>query len=508
MKKLREKVEFGDFQTPLPLAEMVCRHLHGSGIMPATIIEPTCGKGSFLDAAATVFGPSPDYYGFDVNSDYITDARRHLHERHPDRRFCLQTQNFFSFDWEAFLQDKKEPVLFLGNPPWVTNSGLGDLGSDNLPEKSNLKQLSGLNARTGKANFDISEWMLLRLLDAIGNRTYTIAMLCKTGVARKVLEFHWRRNLRPFASALYQIDAMAWFGASVNACVLRIQPGSPEQASKIASLYENLESGAPASCFGLVDSQMVSHVDDFVQLQHLNGVNYYKWRSGVKHDLARIMEFQQNDDALVNGLGEVVDVEETYLYPLLKSTEVAKGITQPSRYVLITQQFVGEDTDCLRHAAPKTWRYLERHRDLFAGRKSSIYRSQPEFCLFGVGPYSFAPYKVVVSGLHKEVRFTLIPPFRGKPVMVDDTCYFVGSCDAEEAHLLLSLFQSDAALRYIRATIFTDNKRPVTADVLNRLDIKKIAECYGKEHELQTFLNSGTIESSGQGLLVFEKRGH
>src|SRR5262249_54017823 len=157
------------------------------------------------------FGPEPVYYGFDINPDYVARANRRLHECYPTATGHFSTQDFFTFDWETFLKAKEIPILFLGNPPWVTNASQGALGADNLPEKTNLKRLSGLSARTGKANFDISEWMLLKLAEAAKGRDHVIAMLCKTGVARKALEYFWKRGLSPVTSALYRINAMEWF---------------------------------------------------------------------------------------------------------------------------------------------------------------------------------------------------------------------------------------------------------------------------------------------------------
>ena len=220
--------------------------------------------------------------------------------------------------------------------------------------------------------------------------------------------------MAPAESALYRINAVEWFGAAVDACLLvaRFAPGEATETN--AALYASLDSATPQTRFGLVDGAMVSDVDDYQQMKHLNGVNYYRWRSGVKHDLAKVMELDFVHGRWQNGLGEAVDIEATHRYPLLKATEISKGITTPTRAVLVTQSAVGEDTAGMRDMAPKTWAYLGRHDALFAGRKSSIYRSQPKYCLFGIGAYSFTPYKVAVSGLHKEVRFTLIPPHRGQ----------------------------------------------------------------------------------------------
>ena len=49
------KVEFGDFQTPLVLAREICSLLVQHGIKADSILEPTCGIGAFLVAAAEAF---------------------------------------------------------------------------------------------------------------------------------------------------------------------------------------------------------------------------------------------------------------------------------------------------------------------------------------------------------------------------------------------------------------------------------------------------------------------
>lgn len=40
----KAKVEYGDFQTPIELAERVCQKLIELGVNPDVIIEPTCGN--------------------------------------------------------------------------------------------------------------------------------------------------------------------------------------------------------------------------------------------------------------------------------------------------------------------------------------------------------------------------------------------------------------------------------------------------------------------------------
>jgi hypothetical protein len=43
--KTANKVEFGDFQTPLELAREVCDLLQRLEIQPHIVVEPTCGLG-------------------------------------------------------------------------------------------------------------------------------------------------------------------------------------------------------------------------------------------------------------------------------------------------------------------------------------------------------------------------------------------------------------------------------------------------------------------------------
>ena len=138
-------------------------------------------------------------------------------------------ESFFEVDWNNILRDLPEPILVVGNPPWVTNSTLGAIGSSNLPKKSNFQNYNGLEALTGKSNFDISEWMLIKLLEMLEGRRATVAMLCKTAVARKVLVHAWKNDISLADAEIHPIDAAASFGAAVDACLLvcSLSPGQP-----------------------------------------------------------------------------------------------------------------------------------------------------------------------------------------------------------------------------------------------------------------------------------------
>jgi hypothetical protein len=131
-----------------------------------------------------------------------------------------------------------------------------------------------------------------------------------------------------------------------------------------------------------------------------------------------------------------------------------------------------------------------RHAGVFDDRKSSIYENRPRFSVFGIGPYSFALWKVAISGFYKNVSFVLVPPCHGRPVMVDDTCYFIPCQSQKEAEFLFQLLTSAAAKEFLNSLVFHDSKRPITADVLRRLSFVELARELGKLDEIQKLAHS------------------
>src|SRR5690606_26784865 len=153
---------------------------------PATVIEPTCGKGAFVIAASKAF-KNAKILGFEINPDYVAEANASLAALSLDSPPTVHVADFFKNDWQTIISGSKEPILILGNPPWVTSSELGMLSSSNTPTKSNFQNRKGIEAITGAGNFDISEWMLLKHLNWLSHRSGSIAYLCKLSVARKVM---------------------------------------------------------------------------------------------------------------------------------------------------------------------------------------------------------------------------------------------------------------------------------------------------------------------------------
>lgn len=457
--------EFGDFQTPRALASQVLQMLNGDRAW-TRVLEPTCGLGNFLHAAEEVL-PDTHRIGIEVQPEYAQEAQLTSAE-------IIQSDIFTMHLGKDLSWNNDGPLLVVGNPPWVTNAQLSRFESDNRPDRVNLKNLSGYDAMTGSSNFDIAEYIWLKLISELQHHKPTISLLCKTQVARNVLEYCAQFKLPITGASLHMIDAKKWFNVAVDACLFTIEVGTGP-TSYACNLYETLASATPSRQFGIVEGRLVADIRAYQQGRQVDGSCPLEWRQGMKHDAAAVMELVHEDGPTTRA-GQKVDVENGYIYPLLKCTDVFRNRLGLSKWVIVPQKSLAEDTQQLAHVAPKLWAYLNANATVLDGRKSSIYRNRPRFCVFGIGDYSFAPYKVAVSGLHKAAEFRLVGPIDGKPVFFDDTCYLLPFDNALEAAIVASLLQSDPARDFFRSLAFWDAKRPITKKLLQRIDLVAVAE--------------------------------
>jgi hypothetical protein len=95
--------------------------------------------------------------------------------------------------------------------------------------------------------------------------------------------------------------------------------------------------------------------------------------------------------------------------------------------------------------------------------------------VFGVGDYTFAPWKVAISGFYKQLHFAVVGTLEDKPTVLDDTSYFVACRSKEEARHIAGLLNSDVAREFFSAYVFWDAKRPITVDLLRRLDLQALS---------------------------------
>lgn len=460
------KKEFGDYQTPVFFAEKVCNLLRDElHLNPNVIIEPTSGLGNFINAALNSFKNIKKAIGVEINPRYCIECKKRI----ADNRLYIINDNFFSYQIEQDIGD--EDTLFIGNPPWATNSEL----DFNLPEKENFKGLSGTDAITGASNFDICEYIILKLIEKSIGKKVSIAMLCKTSVARNVLVELDRNNTCIDVIKMYKFNSAKVFGISASACLLYIKMSTSDSKCRECDVFEIDNPNMSVGKITFKNGKLSNSNDRVTDLDGECGI---EWRQGVKHDCAGIMELEkEGEHSYKNKNKEKVELEDNLVFPLMKSSSFKKIIikTDFKKYVIVTQKKVREETDYIAELAPKTWKYLCDRKGAFDSRKSSIYRGAPAFSMFGVGEYSYARYKVGISGFYKKPLFALLYNEEkiDQPIMVDDTSYFLSFDNYTDAYTCMLLLNSARVQEFLLSISFQDAKRPYTKKVLQRLDFNK-----------------------------------
>lgn len=460
--------ELGDYQTPQEFTDKICNFLlKDRQIRPRVVVEPTCGKGNFLKSSLQF--NAEQYYGIELQKEHYEFCK------HRFRQENIKIINENIFDFSLKSKTGTTDVLLIGNPPWVTNSTLSHLNSKNLPNKSNFKSFKGFDALTGTSNFDICEYIILQLIDEYQNTNTTLGMLCKTSVARNIFEELHRRKIAFEYFEIIEFDSKKIFDINATACLLLMKLSTEEYLPLFSDLYEFQDKGLhKKGKIGFREGKFYSNLElnfDF------DGNSQFEWRQGVKHDNSKIMELNVVDGQLYNGLKEKVDIENDLIFPLIKSSMVKKPIIMNSeKRVIVTQKFVRENTEHIKLNLPKTWKYLNKHLASFEKRKSSIYKNSPRFSMFGIGDYSYSRYKVGISGFYKKPLFSLLHTYNLKPIMMDDTGYFISFDDFDLAYVAMLCLNSIPVQSFIESIAFLDAKRPYTKKVLQRIDFKKVVE--------------------------------
>ena len=492
-----DRVSYGDWQTPMSLAEKICDiHLSKFG-SPDIVIEPTCGLGAFVLSALRKFQNIKEFYAIEINRQYASELKLKIllyaltspSQSHPD--IYIYNTDFFEFDFIPIIEKSKRMgwnMAIIGNPPWVTNSTQGKNNSKNIPFKSNIFKLKGIDAITGKSNFDISEYISLKLLHLSEINTGGISFLLKNSVIRNILIKQHTERLHLGNIEQRLIDASIEFDVSVDASCFFAQFGcTPSFICNVSDFYSNTY----IQQYGWVDDSFVSNTESYKAVSRYDKKSSYIWRSGIKHDCAAILELTHSNGKYTNGLGEIVQIEDDLIYPLLKSSDINNyQENQFRKFIIVPQRRVGDNTSELKYSHPHAFSYLSKYENVFSGRKSSIYKGKDKFSIFGIGDYSFKPYKIIVSSLYKSVKFILVSQTDGKPIMVDDTCYQLDFDNLEEAKCILNALNSNEICSLLQSLVFKDAKRVVTKSLLMRLDLAQLCNDKGIKTTSQRFNNS------------------
>ncbi|MFV0554236.1 MAG: hypothetical protein ACK5LR_05975 [Mangrovibacterium sp.] len=470
---------YGDFQTNSNLTDAIVDYIGKERADFEFVLEPTCGKGNFIISVLKRFSTIKKLVGVEIYQPYVWETKFKILGLFLSQKvdnipeIDIIHADAFEFSYESIAEETiNYKTLIIGNPPWVTNSELGAIESKNLPQKGNFKKLAGLDAITGKGNFDIGESISTTLIKAFQKHKGRFAFLVKNSVIKNIMYDQKQNHFAIAENEKLNIDAKKEFNASVNASLFFAELG--EKSSCICTEYD-FYTQEKTTDFGWCNSKFVYSIEDYEHASVIDGKSPFIWRSGIKHDCSQIMEIERVEDYYKNGLKDEIQLEDNLVYGFLKSSDLKGEKTNTYRKLtIVTQKMVGQDTRYIKHDYPLTFEYLEQNKDYFSKRKSSIYKDKPPYSIFGVGAYSFAPFKVAISGLYKSTHFTLVLPNEDKPLMLDDTCYFISFDNRIEAEIAHYLLNAALVQNLLRAITFSDSKRAVNKEVLMRIDLRRV----------------------------------
>ncbi|AEW02374.1 hypothetical protein A4D02_00035 [Niastella koreensis] len=482
-----DRSEYGDFQTNFELALAAVSLIKNKTVSPDVVVEPTCGVGNFILTALHQFETIQFVHAVEIYKPYIYETQFKILDfflNSPGRtipEIIIHHCNVFDFDFSTIANShQSKQILIIGNPPWITNAKLSTLNSSNLPEKVNFKKHQGLDAITGKGNFDLAENISLMMLNSFRHNNGYLALLVKSSVIKNILYDQRKNNYSIQTIEQYKIDSKKEFNAAVDAALFACKTNSaPEYVCTEYDLYNPQQEQLK---FGWLGDKFVSNLDEYIHTCIIDGACQFIWRQGLKHDCSAIMELDKINGHYFNSNNEKVVLEEDLVYGLLKSSDLKSSVINKTRkYTIVTQKKPGQDTSYIETSYPGIFNYLNSNKEKFDARKSSIYKGKPAFSIFGIGDYSFKTYKVAISGLYKTFHFTLITPQNDKSVMLDDTCYFIGFDNVEFAAYSYCLLNSSYAFHFLKSITFKDAKRIFTKDILMRIDMYKLARAAGLE---------------------------
>lgn len=473
--------QYGDYQTPIYFSKEIADFIKNEiKYIPNIAIEPTCGTGSFIKAINDKF-ENIAIIGNEINSDYVAETKKI--KAINDNTIQITNEDYFKLNNINNIK-KTDNLMIIGNPPWVTNSTISTEEGNNLPRKSNFKKMKGYDALTGSSNFDISEYMIMDLINKYSSHEPLIAMICKTTVAINIFKYIHKNDIGLEYFKIERINALEIFNVSVDACVVYIKLKNNEKSDVI----EWIDRDNKGRKSGFIGSSFYMNLSE--NANKIEGQTEIEWRQGIKHDASKVMELTKIDSqSYLNGFKETITIESDRVFSLMKSSHFKEYIIKDfKRHVIVTQDLLKQDTNYIKNNSPLLWDYLNNKIDHFRKRKSSIYNNSPEFSMFGIGDYTWSKFKVGVSGFYKKPIFSLLVD--DKPVMLDDTSYFLGFEDYNTAYTIMLILNSNQVQSFLKQIANLESKRPYTKKILSRISLEKSFDIISYENlkQLETEL--------------------
>lgn len=472
--------------------------------------------------------------GFDVNPVSVLAAKVNymlailtLYSAKPSRLITLPVYTCDAMMDEINIKDVD---FILGNPPWIKWDFLSreykkNIGKTLLHDYV-LYSYIGMKSGLGFAHDDISITFIYACMDKYlrqgGFLGFVLKQTLYKGIAGKefrkfaiqkrdasipvkVLVVHDLRALKPFKSSA---------GADVEASIAIIKKGTPTiypvpyftwklkahshiedtmdfEAVKAIVITEKFNAMPDPSSDDISAPWMLLN-EGSSPIAIPRGMNAYLARHGVVNDLNSVffititgrseslvvIQNQQTGRKKVQQVSTII--EPGLIYPVLKPRHVKRWHVKGYYYMIVPHWKHGQCNEIeLRTSFPKTYEYLISFKYDLLGRSSRWFKGKnmPFYSLFGIGEYTFKPYKVVWSSIGALHSFAVAGPvtdaYFGTKVTIPDNTIGYCSFDLEaEAHYVCAILNASAVGHTLSARS-TGSKWGTSIAMINEIPIPR-----------------------------------
>ena len=497
----------GEFFTPAWLATALLEQAVGDGPVPARIVDPACGSGAFLLAAARFLSQqkwppqqiAAALVGYDLNPLAVLTARANLLLalfRSDSIKNAASAKPPFQIERRdtLLLEQVDEPFpLVIGNPPWINWDRLPPAYRERtrpLWETYGLFNLSGSAARYGGAKKEIATLLLLRAADKLlaegGRLAFVLPLsILQTG---KAGEGFRRLRIVPADMPLRMIRVDDYSrrrpfpGVHSAACTVVLEKGRP--TSFPVPFFVHRQNGMdrhdatpgdpadPLSPWRLSSEQKYrtknnrgGRLNRYTACLGANtgGANGVFWLEILEKTARGTLRIRNLPATGKRSVALVeTEIEPDFIYPLLRWKGIARNVARPTGYILLPQDAerrIGVDEERLRTDYPLTWQYLKRFekplRERAAFRK--LHRAGvPFYSMYNVARPTLAPIKVVWRRMDTDLRAAVVTetddPYLGRRCLVpQETCVLIPMETLEEAGRVCDLLNSEEVRERVRS---------------------------------------------------------
>jgi hypothetical protein len=215
------------------------------------------------------------------------------------------------------------------------------------------------------------------------------------------------------------------------------------------SAKEGINSGGLNGVFWIEPLEILSTTPRSIPIRmDLKKLNIHQKRS-------RILAIRNVTKGMKKKVAKVVtQVEDFFVYPLLKSRNVEKWRINKYNYALQMQDPIrrkGYDEDWVFTNFPLTYAYLTAFKQELKSRKSKVVRQLIErgsfYSMYSVGEYTYSKYKVVWSQMGAKLKVCVVSQVQdkyvgNKLVLPEHVLAFIPVEDEFEAHYICAILNS------------------------------------------------------------------